>query len=204
MGIKQKAIQIICFLFFIQSLKAQLNCKDYVKLIDSLNLIKYNNLYYSATSDSINFERIISYANVNDTSILKEISISVIQPSNQNLNFEHCFDVNLNKIYINDFLLLKDTIVLTKSENRKIKRYEELLKKSIELLEDENFSVSKEKRLHKRINKIDLELINKKNEYAKNTLVIFHPTVHFKNYKLVVVSFISNRIKKIVYTLERL
>ncbi|MCG7860381.1 hypothetical protein MD537_25595, partial [Flavihumibacter sediminis] len=96
-----------------------------------------------------------SYANVNDTSILKEISISVIQPSNQNLNFEHCFDVNLNKIYINDFLLLKDTIVLTKSENRKIKRYEELLKKSIELLEDENFSVSKEKRLHKRINKID-------------------------------------------------
>lgn len=67
MGIKQKAIQIICFLFFIQSLKAQLNCKDYVKLIDSKNLKMYNNLYYSATSDSINFERLISYADVNDT-----------------------------------------------------------------------------------------------------------------------------------------
>ncbi len=205
MSIKLKTIQIICFLFFIQSLKAQLHCNDYSKLIDSLNLKRYNNLFYCETSESIYFEGLINNADVKDTSILREISINVVQPSDQILNIPNCFDVKLNKIKFDDFLLLRDSgIILTKSENRKVKRYEGLINKSIKLLGDENYSVSKEKRLHKRMNKIDLNEVNRKIAYAKNALVIFHPVVHYKNYRLVVLSFISNRIRKVVYSLERI
>ncbi len=107
----------------------------------------------------------INYADVKDTSILIEISINV-EPSDQNLNIPNCFDVKLNKIKFDDFLLLRDSgIILTKSENRKVKRYEGLINKSIKLLGDENYSVSKEKRLHKRMNKIDLNEVNRKIAY---------------------------------------
>lgn len=205
MVLNAKIRVLICFVFISKVFYGQATCDIYRNLLDSFKIHRYENILVVDKTQEINFDKLLDFVLPKDLEVIKKIK-SVYKEGGNVLDdydeFERCLNFPHSKISMGEFQSLRDSLVLSKREQRTLRKMQRVLTRQLDATSQGELSLQQSLRYNRKAFTPKVLATLDKINYRRRLLIVYHPSIAYLGYRLDVVSVLTNGLVAYRYELN--